>query len=632
MPRILDRINDPSPLKQLSLSELDTLAKEIRQELIQTVTDTGGHLASNLGVVELTLALHRVFDSPRDKLVWDVGHQSYVHKILTGRRQQFSSLRQFGGISGFTDKSESPHDHFTSGHASTSISSALGMAVARDIAGDDFHVIAIIGDGSLTGGMAFEALNQAGHLGKRLIVVLNDNGMAISPSVGAMARWSNKVRLSSGYQKAKSRAAHFVDRAPFGRWLHSTGLAMKRKFKGLVLPTMFWEDLGISYVGPFNGHNMYELIQAMQRVKDNYTRPTLIHVYTTKGKGYLPAEEDCVSFHGVAPNGSGNGKGPSYSAVFADTLLRIMESNKKVVAITAAMKEGTGLTPVAEKYPDRFFDVGICEQHAVTFAAGLAARGFIPVVAIYSTFLQRSFDQVIHDVCLQELPVVFAIDRAGIVGEDGKSHQGSFDLSYLSTIPGMVVAAPSDENELQQMLFTAVNLNGAMAVRYPRGNISRPLVQQQFVNMEIGKGVVLKTGKDVNILAVGSMVATALKVADGLARLGIDCGVADARFVKPLDRALISKLAAASERLVTLEENSLIGGFGSAVAALAPTLGGNALAVKCIGLPDVFVEHGSQQLLRHKYGLDVEGVQKQILQAFPALALREGLLRSPAIK
>ncbi|MBI2934827.1 MAG: 1-deoxy-D-xylulose-5-phosphate synthase [Chloroflexi bacterium] len=619
MPELLERIDGPSTLKRLSLSELESLAEEIRNELISTVTNTGGHLASNLGVVELTIALHRVFDSPNDKLIWDVGHQSYVHKMLTGRRELFASLRQHGGISGFTDKAESPHDHFTSGHASTSISNALGMAVARDMAGDDFDVVAIIGDGSLTGGMAFEAINQAGHLGKKLIVILNDNGMAISPSVGAMARWSNRLRLSSPYQKAKMGAASVVNRAPFGQWLHATGRVLKRKFKGLVLPTMFWEDLGFSYVGPINGHSIAELIQVLEGVKTNYHRPTLVHVYTTKGKGYPPAEEDCISFHGIPPNGTGNGKGPSYSAIFATSLLRLMGDNKRIVAITAAMKEGTGLSVVAEKYPDRFFDVGICEQHAVSFAAGLAARGLIPVVAIYSTFLQRAFDQIIHDVCLQELPVVFAIDRAGIVGEDGKTHQGCFDLSYLAMIPGLVVAAPSDHYQLQHLLYTAVNLNRPMAIRYPRGNTSGPLESVDFETIKIGTGEIVTRGKDLAIVAIGRMVATARSVAASLGDLGIETTVVDARFMKPLDSRLISSVAAVNKRMVTLEESAAIGGFGSSVNGVVGDLGWHDVRVKTIGLPDVFIEHGSQKVLRHKYLMDVEGVRSQVLAAFPEL-------------
>ncbi|MBI4331253.1 MAG: 1-deoxy-D-xylulose-5-phosphate synthase [Chloroflexi bacterium] len=627
MPRILDSLSGPSVLKQLSSTELEVLAAEIRDELIRTVTNTGGHLASNLGVVELTLALHRVFDSPRDKLIWDVGHQSYVHKMLTGRKDLFFSLRQFGGLSGFTDKSESPHDHFTSGHASTSISSALGIAAARDLAGDDFHVIAIIGDGSLTGGMAFEAINQAGHLGKRLIVVLNDNGMAISPSVGAVARWSNRLRFSSRYQKAKEKAHRIFHRIPFGGWFSTVAGVAKRKFKGLVLPTMFWEDLGLTYVGPFNGHDSGELIRALEQVKKNCTGPTLVHVYTTKGKGYLPAEEDCITFHGIPPNGSGNGKGPTYSAVFADTLLRLMERNDRVVAITAAMKEGTGLCGVADRYPDRFFDVGICEQHAVTFAAGLASRGFVPVVAIYSTFLQRAFDQIIHDVCLQELPVIFAVDRAGIVGEDGKTHQGAFDLSYLSLIPGMVVAAAKDGRELEDLLYTASKSGRPVAIRYPRGSASGPLEPHEFEEIEIGKGEVLKSGQDLAILAVGTMVETAMKVAAGLENSGVSAAVVNARFVKPLDSDLIREVSGVTKRVVTLEENAPVGGLGAAVMGLLHSSGQDDVRVKCIALPDDFVEHGSQQLLRLKYRLDAGSIRREIMAAFPELSLEK-----PAIK
>lgn len=632
MPRILNRITDPSSLKRLSLSELEMLAVEIREELVRTVTNTGGHLASNLGIVELTVALHRVFDSPRDKLIWDVGHQSYVHKILTDRKDLFPSLRQFGGLSGFTDKTESVHDHFYSGHASTSISTAMGIATARDLAGEDYNVAAIIGDGSLTGGMAYEAINHAGHLGKRLIVVLNDNGMAISPSVGAISRWSNRLRSDPRYRKAKAEAWHILSRTPFEKQFYFAGSMLKTKLKGLVLPTMLWEELGFQYMGPFNGHNIAELTMAFEQAKDNHRKPILVHVYTTKGKGYTPAENDCIRFHGVPPNGNIQTTRVSYSDVFASTLQRLMKENSKIVAITAAMKDGTGLNVVAEQFPERFFDVGICEQHAVTFAAGLASQGYIPVVAIYSTFLQRAFDQIIHDVCLQGLPVIFAIDRAGIVGEDGKTHQGSFDLSYLSLIPGMVIAAPKDENELQNLLKTAIEAKVPMAIRYPRGAANGGTVDMDMKVIEIGQGEVVRYGRDVVIVGLGATVGTALSTADSLSGLGIDCAVINARFVKPLDTRLIGELANTTRRIVTIEENTIVGGLGSSVMGFIQASGRRNVRVKCIGLPDAFIEHGSQAALRQKYELDVEGVKKQVLASFPELLLIEELLGKPGAK
>lgn len=626
MARILDRVNQPSDLKNLSVTELEILASEVRKLLVDTVSITGGHLASNLGVVELTIALHTVFDSPSDKLIWDVGHQSYVHKMLTGRKDSFFSLRQEGGISGFTDRSESIHDQLNSGHASTSISSALGMAVARDLLGDDYHVIAIIGDGSLTGGMAFEAINQAGHLGKRLIVILNDNGMAISPSVGAFSRWSNKLRFDSRYQKLKDEAEELLPHLPFGNKVYSLTSALKRKFKSLVLPTMLWEELGFSYMGPLNGHNISELMTALNKAKTRYKKPTLIHIYTTKGKGYLPAEKDCITYHGIAPNGGTQGENPTYSNVFGNVLIQLMDENPKIVAITAAMKEGTGLDKVAKKFPERVFDVGICEQHAVTFAGGLASQGLIPVVAIYSTFLQRGFDQIIHDVCLQELPVIFAIDRAGIVGEDGKTHQGSFDLSYLSLIPGLVVAAPKDANELKDLLYTATKIKKPMAIRYPRGKIDGEMPGQKPSQIEIGQGELLKYGSDIAIIAIGDTVTSCLSVGQYLGELGLDCAVLNARFLKPLDEKLILQVSQMTTRLVTVEENSILGGLGSSVATLLHIKKQHHVTLKSIGLPDAFIEHGSQTTLRNKYGLDPQGIIKQIFDHFPELVGEDSLV------
>ncbi len=470
MAKILDKIDSPSNLKGLTESELIQLAAEIREQMVKVISLNGGHLASSLGTVELTIALHRVFDSPRDKIIWDVGHQSYAHKMLTGRREKFNTIRQYGGISGFPVRAESPHDAFGAGHSGNSISAALGIALARDMNKENYQVIAVIGDGSLGAGMAFEAINHAGHLGTKLIVVLNDNGMSISPSVGALSRLLNQVRLDTRYADAKKKVKGAFTHLPFGEsaWIFSK--RMKQRVERVLLPNAFWEEMGFTYLGPLDGHNIREMEAALIRARDLDTKPTVIHVLTQKGKGYPQAETDVVKYHGISPSGGKKSQAPSYSQVFGRTISRLMKENEKVVAISAAMLDGTGLAKVAAEFPNRVFDVGICEQHAVTLAAGLATQGFIPVVAIYSTFLQRAYDQIIHDVCLQNLPVIFAIDRAGIVGEDGKTHQGSFDISYLRSIPNMVIASPADEDELQHLLYSAIYCKQPIAIRYPRGN------------------------------------------------------------------------------------------------------------------------------------------------------------------
>lgn len=619
MSRILDSINSPSDLKSLRLTELEQLAQEIREELIFTVVNNGGHLASNLGVVELTIALHRVFDSPRDKIIWDVGHQSYVHKLLTGRRERFSTIRQFRGLSGFTERSESVHDVFGTGHASTSVSAALGMAIARDLAGEDNHVIAVIGDGSLTGGMALEALNHAGHLGVKIVVILNDNNMAISPNVGALSKSLSRLRLDPRYHRAKKGAARVFSILPLGEQMWQVGKRVKNTLKGFFVPTMLWEELGFTYMGPIDGHNLAELEAALIKARNYSFKPAFVHIQTVKGKGHDGAEEDPVTFHGLAPLGEKKSSAPTYTRVFAQSALKLFSQEPRLVAITAAMLEGTGLSLVARQFPQRVFDVGVCEQHAVTLAAGLATQGFIPIVAIYSTFLQRAFDQVIHDVCLQNLPVVFVLDRGGIVGEDGKTHQGIFDLSYLSCIPNMIVAAPANENELQHLLYTAVKANAPIAIRYPRGNGIGVALDPEFQQLPIGKGEVLRRGSDVAILGIGATVVPCLEAASALAGSGVDCAVVNARFVKPLDADLILKTAAETQRLVTVEENVLAGGFGSAVMALLEQRGLSEVKVKCLGLPDGFVEHGSQETLRAQYGLDSRGITRHILESFPEL-------------
>jgi len=613
MARLLDRIDSPSDLKGLKQKELKQLASEIREELVKTVTANGGHLASNLGAVELTIALHRVFDSPRDKIVWDVGHQSYVHKLLTGRRQRFATLRQYGGLSGFTSRSESQHDPFGAGHASTSISAALGMATARDLAGDNYHVVAVIGDGAITGGMALEACNQIGHLGSKLIVVLNDNGMSISPTVGTLAKLLNKVRFGHRYKQAKEESKQVITALPLGRKLWEAGQWIQNGLKGLVMPTVLWEELGFSYMGPIDGHNISELETALAQARDYQVRPVFVHVITTKGKGYHPAEDNAVYFHGVSAKTALPKAAPTYSEIFAQTVLRLARENPRVVVITPAMPEGNCLGIVAAEFPERLFDVGICEQHAVTFAAGLATQGFIPIVAIYSTFLQRAYDQIIHDVCLQELPVVFAIDRGGIVGEDGKTHQGTFDISYLTLIPNLVVSAPKDENELQHLLYTAINSESPMAIRYQRGSGVGVELDTVLREIPVGKGEILREGGDIAILAIGATVAPALEAAEELASNGIEATVVNGRFAKPLDSELITGLASHIKRLITVEENTLSGGFGSNIVNLVQKSGITDVQVRSIGIPDEFVEHGTQAILRSKYGLDAKGIVKQAL-------------------
>lgn len=623
MAKLLDKINNPADLKGLNRQELRQLASEIRDVMLAVVTTNGGHLASNLGVVELTIALHRVFDSPKDKIVWDVGHQSYVHKLLTGRRELFASLRQYGGISGYTCRDESEHDPFGAGHASTSVSAALGMAIARDLSGDDYHVIAVIGDGAITGGMALEACNQIGHLGSRLIVVLNDNGMSISPTVGALAKLLSRVRFDRRYRQAKEEGKQLVTAFPLGKKLWQVSQWIQNGLKGLVMPTVLWEELGFTYMGPFDGHNISGLETALAQAREYRQKPILVHVITTKGKGYLPAEGDAVYFHGVPAKRTTSKAVPTYSEVFAQTVLRLARENPKLVVITPAMPEGNYLGIVEAEFPRRVFDVGICEQHAVTFAAGLATQGFIPIVAIYSTFLQRAYDQIIHDVCLQNLPVVFAIDRSGIVGDDGKTHQGTFDISYLTLIPNLIVAAPKDENELQHLLYTAVKSGRPMAVRYPRDFGVGVKLDSVLHEIPVGKGEILREGEDIVILAIGATVAPAAEAARELSSNGIEATVVNARFAKPLDSELILELASHIKHWVTVEENALSGGFGSSVVALFQKSGMSDIQVQSIGIPDEFVEHGTQAILRSKYNLDAERIAKTTLTLFPASRTRK---------
>ncbi|MFC1872859.1 1-deoxy-D-xylulose-5-phosphate synthase [Chloroflexota bacterium] len=611
MPKLLDNITNPDDLKSLSATEIQSLAVELRHLMVDTVTDTGGHLASNLGVVELTIALHRVFDSPKDRIIWDVGHQAYVHKLLTGRRGKFASLRQFKGISGYTCREESEHDPFGAGHASTSISAALGIAKARDILKQEYEVVAVIGDGAITSGMAFEALNNGGHLGSKIIVVLNDNGMSISPTVGALARLFNRVRFDQRYYNAKERSRIIMSGFPMGEKLWNIGQRIRRGLKWLVLPTMIWEELGFAYIGPIDGHDVAEVERSLVQARDYSQKPTFIHVITTKGKGYTPAESDAVYFHGISAKNSKNSKAPTYSDVFAATMHQMMKADEKVVVITPAMPEGNCLGEIARDFPTRFFDVGICEQHAVTFAAGMATEDLKPVVAIYSTFLQRSFDQIIHDVCLQELPVVFAIDRGGIVGDDGKTHQGTFDLSYLTLVPNLVVAAPKDENELQHLLYTGVASGTPFAVRYPRDYGEGVALDHELIQIPIGKGEVLREGGDIVIVAIGSTVAPAMKAAEALAGDGVQATVVNARYAKPLDEELLLGLAEDIPLFLTVEENTLCGGFGAGLGQLIQRKGKKGVKVHSIGITDEFVEHGPLDMIRAKYDLDAMGILRR---------------------
>ena len=606
---ILDKVNSADDVKSLSQNELVELCSDIRELLISRVIINGGHLASNLGVVELTVALHRVFDSPKDKIVWDVGHQSYVHKLLTGRKEQFSSLRQYQGLSGFSDRDESPHEAFTTGHGGTSISAALGIAVARDHGYDNYHVVAVIGDGCLTCGIAYEALNHAGHLGTRLIVVLNDNGMSISPTIGATAKQLNMLRTSHLYEQATAQTNRLLSFLPGGKKLHRVINQLKTGAKAVIMPTMMWEQLGFTYLGPVNGHSIADIEEALNKAR-NYHKPVVIHVLTTKGKGYKPAEDAPVRFHGLSPESDAPGTVPTYSQVFARTVDRLIKDDPRVVVIAAAMVAGNSLSQLVKDFPQRVYDVGISEQHAVTLAAGLATQGFIPIVAIYSTFLQRAFDQISHDVCLPDLPVIFALDRSGIVGEDGKTHQGIFDLSYLGLMPNITVCSPKDENELQHLLYTALDARHPMAIRYPRGTALGIPLDPELHKLPIGKSEVIKQGEDVAIIAIGSTVMPSLEAAEYLSSYGIDASVVNARFAKPLDAELILSIANNTKKIVTVEENVLSGGFGAAVLELLERSGVSDVKVKRLGIPDEFVTHGKQDFLRSLYNLDAQGIAK----------------------
>lgn len=613
---ILDNINNPNDIKNIDPSKYQELSQEIRDFLIEKISKSGGHLGSNLGAVELTMALHLVADLPKDKIVWDVGHQSYTHKLLTGRREGFDNLRKFGGMSGFPKRKESDCDAFDTGHSSTSISAGLGLAKARDLNGDDYGVFAVIGDGAMTGGMAFEAMNNAARLKTNYIIVLNDNNMSIAENVGGFSKYLRAIRTVDAYKNFKIGLEDSILKLPKGDALLDTLKRYKSGFKQLVVPGMLFEDMGLTYLGPVDGHDINAMVKIFKEAR-KIPKCVLVHVLTKKGKGYAPAERHPARFHGAEPFDietglpSSNRTKANYTDVFSTVMLKLAERNPKVCAITAAMPDGTGLKRFASKYPDRFFDVGIAEEHAVTFAAGLAAGGLRPIVAIYSSFLQRAYDQIIHDVCIQNLPVVFAVDRAGIVGSDGETHQGIFDLSYLSSIPNMTVMAPKNKWELSDMLKFALTRQTPIAIRYPRG-LAYDGLKDNRADIEYGKSEIITKESGIALYAVGSMVKTACEVRDILLEKGIKSSIVNARFVKPIDESMVDYLSSNHETIVTLEENVLSGGFGEKVLDYVYN---NNLNVKVINiaLPDDYVEHGNVALLAKEVGIDAISIADRIM-------------------
>ena len=614
---VLEKIKKPNDIKKIPKENLDILAQEIRQFLIETISETGGHLAANLGAVELTMAIHLVMDFPEDKLIFDVGHQSYTHKILTGRKNEFATLRKFGGLAGFPKTKESDCDAFDTGHSSTSISAGLGMAFARTMQGKNNTVISVIGDGSLTGGMAYEALNNASKAETPFIIVLNDNNMSISENVGGVSSYLNQIRTTEAYLELKEDVKNKLKTVPKGKNMIHKIQNVKSGFKQLMIPGMYFEDMGITYLGPVNGHDIPAMVKVLKEAKRCKT-PVLVHVLTQKGKGYAPAERHPARFHGAEPFDIETGlpavkrTTPNYTDIFSTVMCKLGASNPKVVAITAAMPDGTGLKRFRNMYPDRFFDVGIAEQHAVTFAAGLAASGMRPVVAVYSSFLQRAFDQILHDVCIQKLPVVFAIDRAGIVGSDGETHQGIFDLSFLSEIPNMTVMAPKNKWELADMVRYAVEYDGPVAIRYPRGQAFEGLGEYRPA-IEYGKSEWIYEEEDICLLAVGSMVKTALEVREKLIAEGRKVSLVNARFVKPIDEEAVKKACKGHKLIVTMEENILSGGYGEAVRQYADSIKTKAKLLN-IAIPDTFVEHGKPAELMQMLHMDAQGITEQIMK------------------
>ncbi len=631
MTRLLDKIYSPSDLRKLDRSQLPQVAQEIRDMIVDVVSRVGGHFGGNLGIVELTLALHYVFQTPRDQIVFDTGHQSYPHKLITGRRDRFPTIRQHGGISGFCKREESEYDVFNAGHASTSISAALGIAVGRDLRKEDYNVIAIIGDGALSGGLALEGLNQAGHLKRKLMIVLNDNDMSISTNVGAMSGYLNSIIKAQRYNQAKDLARGIMDRIPLiGGRLHEIASDMEQMLKHMIVPGTLFEELGFKYLGPYDGHDLEGLINLFEENKD-YDGPLLLHVITKKGKGYTPAEDKPIWSHGVNPFDVSSGESkksdkpqpPTYTAVFADTLIELAKRDPKIVAITAAMPEGTGLDKFQKAFPDRMFDIGIAEEHGVTFCGGMATQGMKPVAAIYSTFLQRAFDQVFHDVAIMDLPVVFALDRGGIAGADGPTHHGIYDMAYLRVFPNMVCMAPRDENELRHMVKTAFETGHPTSVRYPRGNGFGVALDAELKSLPVGKGEVMRDGSDAAIFAIGNEVWPAVHAAELLAKEGLNVAVINARFIKPLDDELIAKYCTPNAKVITVEEGSLAGGFGSAVMERVQELDIRDVAFHRIGIPDEYVHHGSQDVLRAQYDLHPEGIARRV-RAFVRGSLQPG--------
>ncbi|HEY0159384.1 MAG TPA: 1-deoxy-D-xylulose-5-phosphate synthase [Thermoanaerobaculia bacterium] len=620
MPRLLDSIDTPRDLRKLDRKQLPQVAQEIREQIIDVVSRIGGHFGGNLGIVELTLALHYAFDTPRDQIVFDTGHQSYPHKLITGRRDKFHTIRQHDGISGFCKREESVYDVFNAGHASTSISAALGIAIARDFRKEDYRVVAIIGDGALSGGIALEGLNQAGHLKSRLMIVLNDNDMSISTNVGAMSGYLNQIIKGQRYNQAKDLAKGVMDRIPLiGGKLHGLAHDMEQVLKNMIVPGTLFEELGFKYLGPYDGHDLDLLLDLFEEHRD-YDGPILLHVMTKKGKGYTPAENKPIWSHGVSPfdvitgdaRKSDKPQPPTYTAVFADALIELAKKDPKIVAVTAAMPDGTGLDKFAKALPGRMFDVGIAEEHAVTFCGGMATQGMKPIAAIYSTFLQRAFDQVFHDVAIMDLPVVFALDRGGIAGADGPTHHGIYDMAYLRIFPNMVCMAPKDENELRHMVKTAFETGHPTSLRYPRGNGIGVEMDAELQALPVGKGEVMREGTDATIFAIGNEVWPAMQAAEILEKENINVTVINARFIKPLDDELITKYCQPNARVFTVEEGSLAGGFGSAIMERCAQLGIQHVEFHCIGIPDEYVHHGGQDVLRAQYDLHPEGIAKRV--------------------
>jgi len=625
---LLENINSSADLRRLPIDQLPDVAAEIRQYILETMSRIGGHTGASLGAIELAVALHYAFDTPQDRLVWDVGHQAYAHKILTGRRELLPTIKQYGGISGFLRRDESEYDTFGAGHASTSLSAALGMAIARDKKGEHHHVVALIGDASLAGGMAMEAINQAGHLKTRLIVVLNDNEMSIAPAVGALTGYLNRIRTAQGYHRFKGEVEETLLAIPsLGERLHHAAKTVKDAIAAAVLPGALVSELGFKYIGYVDGHNPRALVAALheaQQVKDG---PVIVHALTTKGKGHPQAEKDYYRWHATGPFDLKTGKAvksaakaPTYTAVFGDTLCQLMEKDQKIVALTAAMPDGTGICEALERFPDRAFDVGIAEQHCVTFAAGMSCEGLKPVCAIYSTFLQRGFDQLVHDVCIQNLNVKFCLDRGGIAGGDGPTHHGLLDIAYLRAVPNIIVMAPKDEGEMRDMMLTMMEHTGPAAIRYPRGNGVGADIDRDPRVIEIGKGEILRDGGEIAIVAYGSMVHPSLQAAANLAKEGLETTVVNARFVKPLDASLLLALARTKRLLVTVEEAYLAGGFGSAVLELLEENGlQDKVRVVRMGIPDRLVTHGDPKLLLAKYGLDADGIYTRVRESIDVL-------------